>query len=101
MEQYRIKQQRGKNDNLVKQEDINRDPKQRPKYMFQSRHQHAVRRLRGKDGKFLASNFQIIQLALNINDSKRRKKEEENQKIYYKTTAPLQQQNDSPNTTEC
>ena len=34
MEQYRIKQQRGKNDNLVKQEDINRDPKQRPKYMF-------------------------------------------------------------------
>lgn len=33
-----------------------KDKKKRKKYLYESRHRHASARLRGKDGKFLASN---------------------------------------------
>jgi len=45
---------------MINQDEIVRlDEAGRPKYLYESRHNHAARRLRGKDGKFIASTIFI------------------------------------------
>ena len=65
----------------MKKQEKNPEEEKKNKYIYKSRHLHASRRLRGKDGKFLASNIYFIQLDLKARDLERRKNEEENPKI--------------------
>jgi len=65
------------------------DRKKKNGYIYESRHLHAARRLRGKDGKFLASTIFSIQLDPKVRDSERRKKEEENQKTKLHNFLPI------------
>lgn len=84
MEEYKMNELKGGRPEPPAQQD-----KQKKNYIYESRHLHASRRLRGKDGKFLASNHSPIQHVPNTNVSRRRRNGEENLKIkLVKTITP-------------
>ena len=77
MDECRLKELRGKGE--LKGEEAG-TAKEKPKYIYESRHKHALLRLRGKDGKFLASNLCVIQRDPTASASRRRRKEAGNPK---------------------